>query len=251
MLNLVKRTIEEDNKVKFKSANLIWGILLLLAAAFVLLNQFGYFAGIKVINIIIAALAIAIFVQCLVHLHFAPLPIPLAIMYIVLQNPLNLPYIQAWALITASILVTIGLSLLFPRKKHHKHYRCTEDRNQKKQAGSESNDNNPSVSIIFGTLGRHLHADSLETAQLRANFGELEVFFDQVELNPKGAEVFINCNFGAIKLFVPKHWRIIDRLNCTLGAVELDVRFATPTENSPQLTLIGSVSLGEINIRYI
>jgi predicted membrane protein len=241
--------------MKFKRSNLIWGILLLLVAALLLLNQFGYFSGIGISSIVIAALAAAIFVQFIVHFHFAPLPIPLAILYIVLQKPLELPYIQIWALITASVLVTIGLTILFPRKWHkahnHVHYSRPENRNHQTHTEFEKFDNNPSVSVNFGFLSRHLHADSLETVQLSSNFGELEVFFDHVELSPKGAEVVINCSFGAIKLYIPKQWRIIDRLTCALGAVELDTRFAAPAEDGPQLTLIGSVSLGEIKVRYI
>jgi predicted membrane protein len=239
--------------MRLKPSNLIWGFLLLLVAVLILLNQFGYFPGIGIANIIIAALAAAFFVQFLAYLHFALLPIPLAVLYIVLQKPLGLPYIQIWALIAASILITIGINILFPRKRHK--HQTSDSRSEGLQSQSQpegnNNDNNPSISMNFGVLSRHLCADSLETAQIRSNFGELEVFFDNVELNPKGAEAIINCSCGAIKLYIPKQWRIIDRLSCTLGAVELDARFAAPADNAPQLTLIGSVSLGEIKVRYI
>jgi predicted membrane protein len=239
--------------MKLKPSSFIWGILLLLVAVLVLLSQLGYFVGIGIISIVIAAFSIAIFVQCIAYSHFALLPIPIAILYIVLQRPLEFPHIQTWALITASVLVAIGLSILFPRKKNRVNVipGNTEDSSSQTHTENESYDNNPSISMNFGVLSRHLCADSLETAQIRSNFGELEVFFDNVELNPKGAEVIINCNCGAIRLYIPKQWRIIDRLSCTLGAVELDTRFAAPADNAPQLTLIGSVSLGEIKVRYI
>jgi predicted membrane protein len=239
--------------MKFKPSKLIWGILLLLAATFVLLNQFGYFTGIGIVNIIIAALAVAFFVHCIVRLHFSLLPIPLAILYIFLQKPLELPYIQTWALVISAILMVIGLAVLFPRKwkKNHVQHNYSEDKSSQKSTENGKNDNNPSISVNFGVLSRHLYADCLEIAHLRSNFGELEVFFDNVELSPKGAEAIINSNCGAIKLYIPKHWRIIDRLNCTLGAVELDARFANPADDAPQITLIGSVSLGEITVRYI
>jgi predicted membrane protein len=238
--------------MRLKLSSFIWGILLLLAATFILLNQFGYFTGIGVVSIIIAALSFAFFFLFIAHRHFAPLPIPLAILYIVLQKPLDLPFIQTWALLTASVLITIGLAILFPKKKKHIFPTRSED-SPPAQTPPEngSYDNNPSINVNFSFLSRHLYADSLETAQFRSNFGELEVFFDNVELNPKGAEAVINCNCGSVKLYIPRHWRVIDRLNCTLGAVELDARFATPAEDAPQLTLIGGISLGEIKVRYI
>jgi hypothetical protein len=114
-----------------------------------------------------------------------------------------------------------------------------------------NNDNNPSVSVNFGSVSRRLRADNLETVQLSCNFGALEVFFDQVELGPNGAEVILNCSFGAIELFFPKHWRIIDKLNCTLGGVDVDKGFTTSAENAPQITLTGSVSFGGIEVRFL
>ena len=248
--------------MKTKFSNLIWGTFLLLAAVFILLNQFNGFVNIGIPSIIIAALSLIFLVQCIADLRFALLPVPLAVLYIIFQTPFGLPPIRHWTLILASVLASFGLTILFPRKywhgkKENKHFNRPGNQaqmnTQHAQVRTEygSNDNNPSVNVNFGAVSRHLCADSLETAQLHCNFGALEVFFDQVELSPKGAEATLNCSFGAIKLFIPKHWRVINRLNCTLGGVDAEKNFATPAENAPQLTLTGSVSLGGIEVRYI
>ena len=243
----------------------IWGTFLLLAAVFILLNQLNGFADIGVGSIIVAVLSLVFLVQCIAELHFAALPVPLAVLYIVFQTPFELPYLRPWTLILASVLTSIGLTILLPRKNwcsrnsgcgHHQ-YRHGNQSGDSAQMRSRirteygENDNNPSVSVNFGAVSRHLCADSLETAQLYCSFGALEVFFDQVKPCPNGAVVSLDCSFGAIKLFVPKHWRIIDRLHCTLGGVDTDRIFSAPEENAPTLTLSGSVSLGGIEIRYI
>ena len=249
--------------MKTRFSRLIWGTFLLLAAVFILLNQINGFLKVGIGSIIVTVLAFGFLVQCIVDMYFALLPVSLAVLYITFQVPLHLPYIRPWTLIITSVLAFLGLSILFPKKywfskihkyRHDNRYtRFSRSGDQTQQVRTEygDNDNNPSVSVNFGAVSRHLSADSLETAQLYCNFGALEVFFDQVQLCPNGAEASLNCSFGAIQLFVPKHWRIIDRLNCTLGGVDVERNSAAPAENAPQLTLNGSVSLGGIEVRYI
>jgi len=242
--------------MKLKFSNLVWGTFLLLAATFVIVNQLSGFASIGVGSIIAAILALAFFVQCIADLQLALLPIPIVVLYIIFRTTLNLPSIPTWTLILAAVLTTIGLSVLFPRKRWNN---CCKSKHQNKQWGNNqavheevsSGDNNPFISVNFGEINRRLQADSLETAQLKCNFGALEIFFDRVELSPNGAYAEINCSFGAIKLFVPRHWQIIDRIDCSLGGVDIEKNFSVTTENAPKFTLSGSVSFGGIEVRYL
>jgi len=247
-------TKKEHMGRKNRSSNWVWGLFLLGVAAFVVINQFKGFANLGIGSIIAAVLSVVFFVQCIANLSFAPLPIPLAVLYIVFQVPFELPYIKPWLLILASVLASAGLSILLPRK--HKIRECgnyshSGDHHPQMRTEDGDNDNNPVININFGAVSRRLHANSLETAQLHCRFGALEIFFDQAELSPNGAEATLDCSFGAIKLLVPKHWRITDKVNCSLGGIDVDNRYAAPAENAPQLTLTGNVSLGGIEVRYI
>jgi len=100
-------------------------------------------------------------------------------------------------------------------------------------------------------VSRYIHAAALETARLTCSFGAIEIYFDQATLHPNGAEVICDCKFGAIVISVPKHWRVVDKINCSLGGVEHNMRHASPSENAPRLTVLGDVSLGGIEIKYI
>jgi predicted membrane protein len=220
-------------------------------------NQLNGFAELGVFSILAAILALAFVVQCLAHLTFAPLPIPLAVLYIIFQAPLQLPEIKIWTLILAAILASCGFAFLLPKKRRHeKIFSAFNPGNSKNNPGkvyveTGDNDNNPSVSVNFGAVSRRLQADSLETAQLYCNFGALEVYFDQAKLSPRGAEVNLNCSFGAIKLLIPQNWCVVDRINCTLGGVDMAKSPITPPENAPRLVLTGSVSLGGVEVRYV
>ena len=244
------------NKMRF--SNWIWGTFMLLAATFVLANHLGGFVEIGIGSIIAAALAVAFLVQCIAHLSLSPLPIPLAVLYIIFQKPFGFPELQPWTLLLAALFATIGLSILLPGKLKdgawvgvHWNGHSTHTHRPPVRTENSDNENNPSVSVSFGSISRYLHSDCLETAQLYCNCGALEVFFDKAQLSPNGAEMNINCTLGGIEIFVPKHWRVIDNLNCTLGGVDIDNRFAVQEENAPQLTLVGSVLLGGIEIRFI
>jgi len=231
--------------MRFKSWNVTWGVCLLLVAAFILVNQFSDFTEIGIGSIIAIILALAFIVQCLVRPHFAPLPIPLAVLYIVLQTPLGWPSIQIWHMILAAGIAYIGLEMLLPKPKKHRHLKF-----KRSQVHVETSDgNNPSVSVNFGEVSRHLCAGALETVQLNCNFGAMEIFLDQAELSPNGAEVMLNCSFGEIKLFMPRHWQIIEQVDCSVGGVDIGKHFAPPTDNAPRLRLCGKVSFGGVEVR--
>jgi hypothetical protein len=174
---------------------------------------------------------------------------------IIFQTPLGLPHIKIWALVAASLLACMGLGILLPSKhrynrRKYKNYDPLGDKHAKIPVEDGGSDNNPSVGVNFGAVGRRLHSDNLETVRLSCNFGALQIFFDGAEPCPNGAEVILNCSFGSIELFIPKHWRVVDKLSCTLGSVGIDKTFAAPNGNAPKLTLIGSVSLGSVEVRY-
>ena len=226
--------------------------MLLLAAAFVLTNNFIGFADIGIGSIVIAILALAFIAQCIARLHIAPLVIPIAVLYFIFREPLGLPVIQTWKLAAATALAFIGLNVLLPKRRGYNQCNSSDDSgNQQKKIHTEgNNDNNPHVSVNFGAISRTLIADSLETARLSCSFGAMEIFFTQAELSPNGAEVDISCNFGGIQLFIPRHWRVIDKMNCTLAGVDIK-SFSASAENAPRLTLNGSVSLGGVEVKYI
>jgi len=238
-------------------SKLIWGTFLLLAAAFIFINQISGFTTLGVGSIIVAILSLAFIVQCLAHLRIAPLPIPAAVLYIVLQKPLELPHIEIWALFLTAVLASIGIAMLFPRRRrirvHTDNKYTSKPENHRRQAQTEncSDGNNPSVSVSFGAISRRICANALETVQLQCSFGALEIYFDQATPSPNGAEADLNCNFGAVKLFVPREWQIIDRLNCSLGGVDIDKRPGAIKEDAPKLTLKGSVSLGGVEVQHI
>jgi len=237
--------------MRFRFSNFFWGLFLIGLAAFLIMNQLQDFTQLGLGSLIGAFLAAVILFYCLIYLQFTYLPIPLAILYFVFGSYLGLPEIPTWTVILATILAVIGLSYIFQRSHFHVRAPFVHVKGGKHKIHTEesSNDNNPSVSVSFGSVSRRLSADSLESAQLDCNFGALEVYFDKVELNPNGAEVNINCKCGGIELYIPRSWHVIDKTSCAMGGVDVANCFAAPGENVPRLTLTGNISIGGMEVR--
>jgi len=242
--------------MKHNNRNWFWGIFFLLAGVFVIASQLGSFGKLGVWSILGTILLVSLIVHSLIEQNFIAMFLPVAFLYMIYRQPLDLPNVSPWILVLAALLTGIGCNILFrpfpKRWEHHTHKNgYCGDTNGRCSETAGIDDNNPYIKVSFSEASRYLHADALKSAQFFVSFGSLEVFFDQATLCPEGAEVYLDCSFGAIKLYIPKSWKVIDKTHVSLGGMENDIRMAHPAEDAPCLTLSGRVSLGGVEIQYI
>lgn len=236
--------------VIMKHNNWFWGIFFVLAAVFVVASQVATsFVQIGFWSILAAVALAAMFIQSLIKLNYFGVFLPLALAYWIFQVPLDLIIISPWLLILAAVLLSSGFHIIF--QKHTKHQYVSRHGKDEYHTVEEIDDNNPYIKVSLGASSKYLHANSLKSGQFYCNLGTLEVYFDQVQLDPNGAEIYVNCSLGEIELYFPKTWRVIDRLNSSLGGVKNETRFNNPGEDAPQVILTGNVSLGALEVHYI
>lgn len=245
-----------------KHKNWFWGTFLLVAAIFVIVSQVGGFIHIGFWSIAATVLLTAVFVSSLVYLNFFGIFIPLSLLYLIYQKPVNLPEISPWLLILAAFLASLGLSILFHSPLHRRHWKHC-DWNDKENKWDKYRDkyfsentenidgNDIFVKSSFSESCKYLHADSLKKAKLSSSFGKLSVYFDQVQLSPEGAEAYLDVSFGDMTLFLPKHWHVVEKVHASVGAVDSDFHGAPADQSMPTLTLSGSVSFGHLGIHYV
>jgi len=101
---------------KARASKIAWGLFWVLMAGLVLANYFVGFVELGVWSIIIAAIAAVALFHSLATLNIAALPIPLAALYYIFQVPLDLPLVPFWTLVLVTLLVTIGLGIMLPRR---------------------------------------------------------------------------------------------------------------------------------------
>jgi len=233
-----------------KNRNWFWGIFFLVSAVFVIASQIGSFGQIGLMSILATILLVALVIHSAVNINFFGIFISMAFLYLIYQQPFGFAVISPWLLGLAAILTSIGFSIIFRVHPHKKQY-CHGGAEYLNQTTENIDDNNPYAKVSFGSSSKYLHADCLKSGQFLSSFGTLEVFFEQSQMSPDGAEIFLDCSFGEISLFIPKHWRVIQNMHVSLGDVEDDVHSAQPDANSPRLTITGNVQFGSVEIHYI
>ena len=72
------------------------------------------------------------------------------------------------------------------------------------------------------------------------------------KVNENGAQINLDVSFGAVELYIPKTWNVVNNLNVSLGGVEENKRRVSGDENNTiTVVLSGNVSLGGVEITYV
>ncbi len=231
-----------------KGKNIFWGLFLLISAALIIASQVTSFGTISAVSILATVFLAAIIISSVARMEFFGMFVPMAFLYMIYNEPLDLPFIRPVILVVSAVLVSVGCSLIFKKRRKKNTY---VNNSYYSKMNESVNDNNPTVKSSMGSSSKYLRADSLQGGQLTVSFGELSVYFDQVRLNQAGAEIFVDCNLGSLKLYIPRHWNVVDKIGATLGAVQNNTGQAQPVLTEPLLTLSGNVKLGSVEINYI
>jgi predicted membrane protein len=233
-----------------KRRSWFWGITFLLSAAFIIALNVTGFDEITIPGIITTILSIALVVESIVHRHLAILPIPFGALYYVYQVPFNFPYIDIKFIILAVICLSLAIFFLTPRhKKPSIHveadgFAYTSD-------GSTNEDNYVQAATEFGNVTKYLHGEAISGGDLKCNFGNLTIYFDQAHLAPGGATIQVACSFGQTIVYVPSNWPVKNLVSTALGSSEVKGKSPSASSGMPVLTLNGHVSFGDFEIRYI
>ena len=191
--------------------------------------------------------------------NFLALFLSLVLLYEIYWQPLGLVHISFWVLLLAAVLAGIGFGCLF-RKRPPKHWGKFEKTTWKAGEGyqqvcegvnAENMDGeNVFAKVSFGSSTKYLHSTALKTGQFYASFGALEVYLDQVQLSAQGAELYVDCKFGSVELYVPKTWRVKGDVHTSFAAADIgETPDAQP--DAPLLTIVGNVSFGAVEVNYV
>ncbi len=149
--------------------------------------------------------------------------------------------INNWLLFGCTLLLAAGFSMLKPKK-------------WKKVKKIKTNNENVTIDLKCNEMGSsEIFVDCAEfgteyTEQKVYNrLGSLEVRFVNVDRYKGDATLNISNKLGVTEIYVPQGWKVKHNISISLGSVE-DGSAESYDENAPILNIIGTNSLGSIEI---
>lgn len=229
-----------------KNKNVFWGSILILTAIFIALDSFGYFNHIGIIKIVFTAILIGFAINGITKINFSMILFPIAFIFILYANELNIADLTPWPILFITLLLTIGLSLIFDKPNHtikFHHY----EKNEK--VINEPDNSNIDCSVTFGSIVKYINTNDFRSASIDCSFGTAKVYFDNAVITDDSASIYLDVSFGGVELYVPQNWNLVQGVNSTFGGVE--EKNNRQRDNGPTVNLYGNVNFSGVTIYYI
>jgi len=238
-----------------------WGGFLIVGAGFLITNQLGLLTlHLSLFTLFLTLVLAAFLIKGIRYLDVFSIVMPLAILATIYAKPLGLTALTPWTLIWAGLLLSFGLSLLFPNSwqrqwRHWSHYRAYGHPHHHRHHFDDASDtatidaDDVNIDVTMNSSIRYLHSTDLTQANINVSMGGVKVYFDDVKLHDNVATVRLDVSLGSAELYLPKNWQVKSNLDVSLAHFD-DVKPATDTAG-PVLYLTGGVSLGAVSIIYI
>ena len=151
------------------------------------------------------------------------------------------------------LILLFGLSLLADalRKPKKPMVQFKFEKNGEKTQTSEYSTEGESFtcSQTFGENKHYIALPRLSGGDVSCTFGELMIDLSGCETVSEGCRIDVGCTFGEVKFLVPRRFRAETDISTAFGNVD---NSSQPDPGSTgTIVLSGSVSFGEIEIRYI
>lgn len=231
-----------------KKRNVFWGMLFIIAAILIILNQFGFFAGISIFKIVVSVFMVGIIIVSIRSISFWGILFPLAVILIMFDEQLNITNFTPWPILLTAFLISLGLSLVFNR-----HSMFVFSINGKESFGSNIvNEQDGSVvncSTTFGECIKYVNTENFERANIKCSFGDVKVYFDNAKIPSGKADIYLDVNFGDVNLYIPSTWNVVNEVHAFFG--DMDARNNSATADSPIVTIHGNINFGDTSIIFV
>ena len=230
-----------------KKRNIVWGLTLILGALLVIFSQLGYFDTVGIPSLIITILLIPVIILSAASLNFSGILFPLAILGILYDDVLGIQALTPWPILIAALLLSLGLTFLFPRHQRWHHHSDAGEVVDKVINEPDSSDINL-VNKFCGSI-KYINTQTLRNMTIDSAFGGLKVYFDHADIAESQARIDMELSLSGVERFIPREWKVVDNVNYILGGsdekgTEADITCKT-------LVLDGKASFSGITIRHI
>ena len=238
-----------------KKDNIFWGIVLIMAAGVVLLHSFGVDPEIGIFKLVLGIVLVAVLMKSVGSLHVEGICFSLAFIIITFSEEMGMPPVSPLQILLVALLLSAGLNLIFGDKIRKRRTERRESRGHRgiwqfEQVVDSQDSDHIEIRLKFGSVVKYVESDNFVSGDLSAFFGALVVYFDNAIIQNASAEIFVDVSFGAMKLYIPRVWKVESTtINNFAGVDEHGV--SQWTEGGKILYLKGNVNFGAVEIHYI
>ena len=249
--------------MKAKWSRIFWGVGLIAAAVFLVIDQLhllpftiGFWAIFWTV-VFVASLITSVINKNLYGAIFS-----IAFLVIVYAKPLHISALSPWTILLVAILVSAGISLIFRNsfkptiiingKKVNANWSDLINKNFK--ADNVITDNSFGVDsdnvVISGKMteaSRYIHSQNLKTVTIDSSIGDVSVYLDDAKA--AGDEVIMNINTSMcdVDVYIPSDWQVENNMQNSLSDVDIDHSKGTGTK----LILQGRNTMGDLTVKHV
>lgn len=228
--------------------NMFWGMMLIITAVLIILNQFGFFTGISIFDIVLTVVMVGIIIVSIRSINFWGILFPLAVIIITYAEELKITGFTPWPVLLTAFLISLGLSMIFNRPGSFVFHINGRD-SFGSSVINEQDSNVVNCSTSFGECIKYVNTENFERANIKCSFGDVKVYFDNAKIPSGKADIYLDVSFGDVNLFVPRSWNVINETHVFFGDMGCSHNNVTP--DSPTVVIHGNINFGDTSIIYV
>jgi predicted membrane protein len=148
---------------------------------------------------------------------------------------------DAWSVFWPLFVILLGASFFLDQKK------IRSDNRSINEAPEVSSQDYINESVTFAALNKKIISNNFHGGKVNVTFGGAEIDLSGCELASGGAQLNLNCDFGGIKIIVPKNIRVESNGKATLAG--WDNKFSgKSSKDAPKLEITGSATFGGVEV---
>ena len=239
-----------------KKDNIFWGVLLLLAAVYILAHSLGFTPDISIIRIVIGVICVMAFVKSAFRMEFGGMLFSLAILLIMFEHVLGIEAITPWPVLWAALFGTIGLNMIFGSKANA--YRGRQMHRKQEKISNETFEQNTSdvevdnvvISGLFNGCKKNINSNQFKKAIVDCKFCGMEVNMDNAMIQSGTAIISLNVHFSGVEFYIPSNWKVVNNTDCTFGSLD-EHHVSGVAEDGPTLVFDGIIRFSGVEIYRI
>ena len=230
-----------------KKDNVFWGVVLILAAVYIIINSFGFMPDVSVVRLGVSVICGVVFFKSLAGLEFGGMLFSLAILLILFDDQLGITEITPWPVLMAALLGSIGLNMIFGNRvmglKKSK-YGPSEFKEADYVSGDEIR-----IGGMFGAYKKNISSDNFTKASVSCRFGGMEISFDDAVIQSGSAVVRLNVFFSGVEFYIPQSWKVENRTEGMCGGFH--EHRSHSSDEGPTIVFEGNVTFSGVEIYRI